>query len=141
MTASQRIRVVVDTNVIISGALFGGMPKKVLDVVQSGNVEVLMSRILKNEIIRQLQRFQVPEITYRVIRSMISFRARMLLPKVISRTVRDPKDDMLLALSLTGKVDFLVTGDKDLLILRQFEETRIVTPRQFLHHVKQLENT
>ena len=45
---------------------------------------------------------------------------------------RDPKDDYLLALAKDSQADFLITGDRDLLILEQFRETQIVTYQNFL---------
>ncbi len=48
---------------------------------------------------------------------------------------RDPKDNFLLALALDGKVDFLITGDKDLLDLEKFGETNILTITNFLEEL------
>jgi uncharacterized protein len=45
---------------------------------------------------------------------------------------RDPKDNMFLELSETSQADFLVTGDKDLLVLKEFQNTKILTPRGFI---------
>jgi predicted nucleic acid-binding protein len=44
---------------------------------------------------------------------------------------RDPKDNFLLALAKDGKANFLLTGDKDLLILEKFEKTKIITIAKF----------
>ena len=48
---------------------------------------------------------------------------------------RDPKDNFLLALAKDSKADFLVTGDNDLLILKQFENTTILTLTEFINHL------
>lgn len=45
---------------------------------------------------------------------------------------RDSKDDFLLALAIDGKADFLITGDKDLLVLAKIENTRIITMSEYL---------
>jgi len=47
-------------------------------------------------------------------------------------TVRDPKDRYLLTYAVNYAIDFLITGDKDLLVLGQVENVRILTPAQFL---------
>lgn len=47
---------------------------------------------------------------------------------------RDPKDDMMLEAAVAGAAEYLVTGDQDLLVLKEFKGTRIVTPREFLDH-------
>jgi predicted nucleic acid-binding protein len=57
-------------------------------------------------------------------------------PKVIP-ICRDAKDDFLLALAKAAKADLLVTGDEDLLVLKKYGRTRIVTPASYLKdHVK-----
>lgn len=47
---------------------------------------------------------------------------------------RDLKDNFLLSLSKDSKADFLITGDKDLLDLKQFESTKIITMTEFLEN-------
>ncbi len=51
----------------------------------------------------------------------------------IPAVTRDPKDDYLLAYAVLARANYLVTGDKDLLVLGQVEGVSIVTPREFLH--------
>jgi putative PIN family toxin of toxin-antitoxin system len=53
----------------------------------------------------------------------------------IDKICRDPKDDFLLALSKEGKANYLITGDKDLLDIKVYGRTRIVTVRQFREKV------
>ena len=48
----------------------------------------------------------------------------------------DPDDDLILASSIVGKANYLVTGDKDLLILKEHKDVRIVTAAQFLHELE-----
>ena len=58
-----------------------------------------------------------------------------LVTKNISRTVyicRDPKDNMILELAAEIEADYIITGDKDLLVLAKFEKTEIASPQQFL---------
>lgn len=53
-------------------------------------------------------------------------------PEDVPAVVRDPKDDYLLAHALLGRADYLVTGDRDLLVLERVEQLRIVTPGAFV---------
>jgi uncharacterized protein len=132
MTSLRKRRVVIDTNVFVSGVVFGGIPGEVLKQVKRPEITLLMSHLLAKEILAQLVLFHVPNFTYRMVAYEVQTRARMLSPRITPRKSRDPKDDMLLALCLAGHADYLVTGDKDLLVLRQFDTAKIVTPRQFL---------
>jgi predicted nucleic acid-binding protein len=52
-------------------------------------------------------------------------------PKV-SAVTRDPSDDQVIACAVAARVDYLVTGDDDMLVLAEYQGIRIVTPRQFL---------
>lgn len=132
MTLSTKPRVVIDTNIFVSGILFGGNPDKVLDGVKADEVILIMSPALAAEIMRLLRYFPVSETDFEDAKYVLSHHSTMILPTRDIKISRDPKDDMLLAISLVGEADYLITGDKDLLILRKFGKTQIVTPRAFL---------
>ncbi len=51
--------------------------------------------------------------------------------RAVTGVCRDPEDDRILGCALAGKVDYLVTGDEDLLVMKHFKATRIITPRDF----------
>ena len=125
-------RVVIDTNVFVSGVVFGGIPDNVLKLLKRSDVELLMSDLLAEEILTQLIQFHVSSLTYAMVVHEIRIRAHRLIPRITPHQSRDPKDDMLLALCMAGSADYLITGDKDLLVLRKFEKTHIITPKQFL---------
>jgi len=56
--------------------------------------------------------------------------------KEVAEICRDPKDDFLLGLAEIAKADYLVTGDRDLLILKKHKMTRIVTVREFEQYME-----
>src|SRR3989344_187941 len=132
MTASHNLRVVIDTNVFISGILFGGIPRRIITLVKTNRLLLLMSVEVANEWIQILERFPTTQTDLDDASYILTHRVIRVTPKVNIRKSRDLKDDMLLALSFAGKADYLITGDKDLLVMRNFEKTKIVTPRQFL---------
>lgn len=132
MTLLTKRRVVVDTNVFVSGILFGGNPEAILDWVQSNQMSLLMSSELAGEIMTVLDRFPLTQTDWSDAKYILTHHIVKITPNVKVSKSRDPKDDMLLALSLAGKADYLVTGDKDLLVLRKFGDTQIVTPKQFV---------
>ena len=64
---------------------------------------------------------------------VVDQKSVLVRPKERIEVCRDPKDNMLLEAAVAGgKADYLVTGDEDLLILKTFGETKIVTPAKFL---------
>ena len=58
---------------------------------------------------------------------------------MLFRSCRDPKDNQFLELAVNGQADFIVTGDEDLLVLHPFRAIPILTPRDFLHVLEEVE--
>ncbi|MEK7587995.1 MAG: putative toxin-antitoxin system toxin component, PIN family [Patescibacteria group bacterium] len=132
MISSQIPRVVVDTNIFVSGILYGGNAEAVLRLFQSTRIEVVMSPDVLAEILITLQKFSVPQSTLDELSDLMQSKAGKVNPKERIRLSRDPKDNMLLEAAVAGRADYLVTGDKDLLTLGSHGRTLIVTPKAFL---------
>lgn len=135
MNLSTKPRVVVDTNVILSAILYGGIPKKVIGCVQKNRVIMLLSPEIEKEIVTQFTAFSPSPDAYILLQILLERHSVKILPRKAVHKSRDPKDDMFLTLCFAGHADYLVTGDKDLLVLRKFGSTVILTPRQFLKEV------
>jgi putative PIN family toxin of toxin-antitoxin system len=140
---SRRLRSVVDTNLIVSGLLTTrGSPYQLVRACRDGAVDLLVSEPLFAEYKRVLTRptFSTKYgLTQDQIAAFLGF-VRMSAVRVTPRRrlpvhVRDPKDDAILAAALGGRADYLVTGDDDLLVLRDdphLKRLRIVTAAEFL---------
>lgn len=130
------MRVVCDTNILVSAFLFpGGAPSQVLNLVRLGAVTLCLSPDIVSEFRRVLEikfRYSREEAGHFVER--ITRIARMVYPKerlvVISRV---DADNRILECAVEAAADFLVTGDKrDILPLQRIGSTRIITARQLL---------
>ncbi len=131
------MRVILDTNVLLSGLISsGGVPVRLVDAWLDHRY-VLVSHTIQLDELREVTRRDnirarlKPAEAGRLI-NQIKAIAEMVdhLPPV--ERSRDPRDDFLLALSEAGKADLLVTGDKDdLLSLRRHGGTAIVTAASF----------
>jgi len=132
MNWSIKLRVVVDTNVFISGLLWGGNPGKILNLWLWGKFNLLMSPYLCFEILDVYQKFDNPSQDIEKLRLYLETKTIKIIPKKKVRVCRDPKDNQILALCWVGQADFLITGDKDLLSLKEFKNTKIVRPKEFL---------
>lgn len=64
--------------------------------------------------------------------ALIALRGELVTPTRKVKICRDPKDDMFIEAALAGNAEVIVTGDEDLLTLKEFETVRFVTPRAFL---------
>jgi hypothetical protein len=126
------VRVVLDTNVLVSAVLFGGLPRKILLRTLRGEFDVVTTVRLMAEFENVLaESFDVqPEIA-RAARSEYELLADVVRPRQIPQVVRDPDDNEVLAAARSGDAELVVTGDHDLLALAEYKGTRIITPRQF----------
>ena len=136
------VSAVVDTNLIVSGLLLRrGAPYELLVAWRAGAFVLLFTDRIYEEYARVLARPKfaryglTPEIIAGFLTSLRA-RGRHVVPRRrLPITVRDPKDDMILAAALGGHADYLVTGDDDLLSLRDRPELstlQIATVREFL---------
>lgn len=132
MPWSRRYRVVVDTNVFVSGVLFGGNPEKILKLILGKTFDLLISPEVAFEIIRKLELFGAEAKDIDDLKYIFNEGAIKVVPKEKVNVCRDPKDNMFLELSLSGNADYLVTGDKDLLEIKEFKGTKIIKPKEFL---------
>lgn len=125
-------QVVIDSNVFVSALIWGGLPVQVINLWQQGAVALLISPYLLSEILLVLQRFNFPQYKLENFREDLEKNTTKLLPKRRVKICRDEKDNQILDLCLAGRANFLITGDKDLLVLKDFHSTKILKPQEFL---------
>ena len=132
MNSSRPFRVVIDTNIFISGLAFGGNPEKITDLVKKNKFQTVTSPEIELEIFTKLAQLKVPEEKIQNLKIIFDQGALRVIPKKKVLICRDQEDNMFLEVCLEAKADFLITGDKDLFVLKKFKNTQIVTPNQFL---------
>ena len=129
------VRIVIDTNVLLSGFLFGGAPERIRDLWVSGRLVPLLSRETFAEFSRVLAypkfRLTQAEITLIVEEELLPYAEVLEATFDTSGVCRDPHDDKFLSLAASGRADYLITGDQDLLVLQSFKKVRIVTVSEF----------
>lgn len=130
------VRVVVDTNVLVSGLLFGGEPGRLHDLWVAGQLVPLLSRETFAEFNRVLSypkfRLSPAEITLLIEEELLPYAEVVDVTEDASGACRDPHDDMFLSLAVSGKALYVITGDRDLLVLNMFRQTRIITVSELL---------
>lgn len=128
------IRVVVDTNVRFSAVLTPhGTAATCIHVLRNSQT-VLISRVLLEEFERTLKRklkFTEAEISPMLL-ALEAESDLITTSSLIESVSRDPDDDHVLHCAVSGKADFIVTGDSDLLVLHEHRGIRIFTPVQML---------
>lgn len=134
------MKVVLDTNILISGILSDkGAPALVLDAWRNGGYELLVSpailhelrRVLSYAHIRQLNRISEPEID-QFIQSLEEYATVVDGSVDVTGAVPDdPDDEMFLACAIEGGALIIISGDRHLLDLKEYAHISIISARQF----------
>lgn len=132
-------RVVLDTNVLISALLFRGGLSKIVGLWQKGKIIPVISKETFSEFVTVLE-YPKFSLTQEETDSIIKYE---ILPyfeivevvKGVKGICRDPEDDKFISCAISGSVDYIVSGDKDLFDLKQYKSIRIIKASDFLKMV------
>jgi len=132
----KEIRAVIDTNVIVSAILFGGIPGKLISLWKSGRITPLASKDMIDEYIKVLAypKFKLSEneINYIFYNEILPY-FEVVTPKPGRKIIQeDPSDDKFIHCAESGKASVIVSGDHHLLNLKSYDKIKILTPYQFL---------
>ena len=131
----NRHRIVLDTNVLISAILFGGKPRRILDLVISGSVDCTLSIAILDELRGVLERPKFgfpPNVCLHIIEELHGI-CDIISPSVSVDVIRsDPDDNRISECAVEAHVHFIVSGDPHLLDLGKFEKIRILSPANYL---------
>jgi putative PIN family toxin of toxin-antitoxin system len=128
------VRVVIDTNVLLSGLLWPGKPHRLIEQVRAGALILVSSPALLAELAEVIARPKFksalarsgtdPELMLAQMRLLAEITAPPPLPEPVSR---DSDDDVVLALATAARPDLIITGDQDLLVLGAYAGIPIVS--------------
>lgn len=131
------MRVLLDTNVLISGILFRGVPRTLLERAIRGEFDLVTSAALLDELEDVLVRsFELPPALARAVRTELETLAEVVAPAEVPAVSRDPDDDQVLAAAVVGQADAVVTGDQDLLVLETHQTIPIIRPADLVARLK-----
>jgi putative PIN family toxin of toxin-antitoxin system len=126
------VRLVLDTNVLIAAFVARGVCHELLEHCQREHALVTSDVILAEFEAKLLHKFKVPPLDACEARALLGSSMHLIAPKPLDVAVcRDPNDDWVLAMAVTGRCACLVTGDKDLLVLRRFQDIVVLAPSEF----------
>lgn len=132
------MKVVIDTNVLIS-LLFGKTLKGLKKKIKAKEFNLIISPELLTELVTVLERPKfrmLSEEDKKDLFFIIEEVATMVYPAMKISACRDPKDNIILECAVAGKVDYIISGDPDLLVLNPYQNIKIVTPKSFSRLVK-----
>lgn len=132
------MRVTADTNIYVSAFQFGGKPLELLESARSGDIQLAVSEPILDEVRGVLKRkFGRSDEELAAIDEAIRGFAEVVTPTRTVDIIRhDPPDNRVLECAEASGSTYIVSGDKDLLDLRQYQGARIVRVAEFLKTVK-----
>jgi uncharacterized protein len=133
------LRFVFDTNVIVSAALLAGsVPRQAFDKALSEGTNLISVPILLElaEVLgrEKLNEYLLEEERMRFLVALLK-KSELVEVTEIIKACRDEKDNKFLELSVSGKADYVISGDTDLLALHPFRGIKILTPGDFLSDI------
>lgn len=129
------MRIVCDTNVLVSGILLQGPPRRILTMASRGEVANFTSPDLLREVEDVLLRPKFGVRAEQVVGIIALFRDTFEIvhpSRRVRAVVADPSDDMVLEAAVAARADFIVSGDKHLLDLVAWSSIRILSPGGFV---------
>ena len=136
------LRTVVDTNTAVSACIVPlSMPREAIrraialgTLLVSDDSRFEMDKVFRRQ---KLDRYISQSDRLDYLSLILSSSENIVVTEVIDEC-RDPKDNIILELAVSGNADYIITGDADLLVLNPFKGIAIVTPAEFLTHIERL---
>lgn len=126
----------MDTNIVISGLLFGGRASEVIALLRRHKISLLVSREIIDEYIRALSypkfRLSKDEIKALMAENIFPFCKTVSAPGLDKPVCRDEEDDKFIACAIAGNARVIVSGDKDLLAVGSYKGIPITGLNAFL---------
>ena len=129
------MKIVLDTNVFISGVFFSGPPYQILKAWREGRIRLLIS----DEISAEYQRVgehlskNFPKVDLGPFLELLAITTEHVVPKRLQKPgCEDPDDDKFFACALAGKSKIIISGDKHLLKVSEYKGIKVLRPRKFV---------
>lgn len=127
------MKIVVDTNVMISGIFFGGNPQKVLRAIVSNEIVACATTEIIDEyeeIVERMIQKKQGHLNANILTPVLQ-KLELIEAKSIVDICRDPDDNKFLGCAKDAKALYIVSGDADLLDLENYEDIDIITAKEF----------
>ena len=129
------MRVILDTNVLISGIFFSGPPSEILKAWRRGDIQFVLSSEIADEYVKvaKILANDFPGIEINSILTLILTNSEIIqAPAIPHQVCEDPDDDKFLACALASGCKVIISGDKHLLKLSGYRSIDVLTPRVFI---------
>ena len=128
------ITAVFDTNILFSATGWRGNPFQCVERARGGEIQAVTCPELVEELAEKLElrlHFSAEQVA-ETLADYLGFLRVVQIPKVLNAVPRDPEDNMVLECAIEGQAQYLVSGDNDLLVLKEFRGIQIVRASDFM---------
>lgn len=130
------MRIVLDTNVLVSALVYGGIPEQILRLVLEKQIEATISPSILAELFEVLvKKFDFDSKRIKSVEQKIKKNFRVVHPKNHFQVLDDDPDNRLLEAALEDNCRYIVTGDKELLEISEFKSVKIIRPAEFFREL------
>jgi putative PIN family toxin of toxin-antitoxin system len=138
-----KIKVTLDTNILISGSFWKGDSYKILLLIETQQIICILSPNIIEEYKEVMESEEITEkifnknLAINKIINYIILTATIISPTSKLKVVKkDPDDNKIIECAVEGKSDFIITNDKHLLNLKKYKKIKIITPEEFLRKLE-----
>ena len=139
------MRVVLDTNILISAFLWKGKLAQIFNFINQREIILCFSKLTLDELIRVShyphinKKIKEENLDFDKIVAELASVSIIVNPKNIPDIIKDdPSDNIFLACALSAQASFIISGDKHLLNLKEFQDIPILTPHKFLNRFQKM---
>ena len=133
------MKIVVDSNIFVSSFFWGGNPRNIFERVINGFDELFITEeiLIEIESVMNRSKFQANSSKIKDYIRIVKKYSKIVVSNSISEEIsRDEDDNKILQCGIDGNVNFIITGDNDLLVLNEYKNIKIVKPREYLDIVE-----
>lgn len=137
------MKVVLDTNVLVSGTFWKGASDKIIEMIDKRALEIVLSKELIEEYHDVINREEIMDkilnknlILNKAVNKIIKESIIVEPLEKLNILIADPDDNIILECAFEGKVDYIISKDNHLLDLKKFQGIKIITPEEFLCLIK-----
>ena len=127
------MNIVIDTNILVSAVFFGGFPGRIVKAVTEGKLDTFVSNLISEEyreIVEGFKEKNSGKFNENLFENFLK-TAKSVKPRKKIQICRDPDDDKFIECAVCAKAVYIVSGDKDLLVLERYGDVEIITAKDF----------
>ena len=127
------MKIVVDTNVVISGIFFGGVPRKIVEAIADGAIDAYATAEILDEymgIIASMLERKQGRINQSILSPLFS-AIKIIETESKIEVCRDPDDNKFIECAVDAKALYIVSGDNDLLDIKEYDGICVITAKEF----------